>query len=52
MIFDIRFSSDDTETGPEELPEELLAAADTGMLQLLPGVHESDGFFFARLRKE
>ncbi|MDE7341742.1 MAG: 16S rRNA (cytosine(967)-C(5))-methyltransferase RsmB [Lachnospiraceae bacterium] len=36
---------------PEELPEELLAAADTGMLQLLPGVHESDGFFFARLRK-
>lgn len=37
---------------PEELPEELLAAADTGMLQLLPGVHESDGFFFARLRKE
>jgi len=36
---------------PKELPEELLEAADTGMLQLLPGVHESDGFFFARLRR-
>lgn len=36
---------------PEELPEELLADAETGMLQLLPGVHESDGFFFARLRR-
>lgn len=36
---------------PEELPEELLEAADAGMLQLLPGVHESDGFFFARLRR-
>lgn len=36
---------------PEELPEELLAEAETGMLQLLPGVHESDGFFFARLRR-
>lgn len=36
---------------PEGLPEELLAAAGTGMLQLLPGVHESDGFFFARLRR-
>ncbi|MDE5932096.1 MAG: 16S rRNA (cytosine(967)-C(5))-methyltransferase RsmB [Lachnospiraceae bacterium] len=36
---------------PGELPEELLADADKGMLQLLPGVHESDGFFFARLRR-
>ena len=37
---------------PRELPEELLEAADTGMLQLLPGVHESDGFFFARLKRK
>lgn len=37
---------------PEELPAELREAADTGMLQLLPGVHESDGFFFARLRRK
>ena len=37
---------------PGELPEELLEAADTGMLQLLPGVHESDGFFFARLKRK
>lgn len=36
---------------PKELPEELTAAAENGMLQLLPGVHESDGFFFARLRR-
>ena len=36
---------------PKELPEELLAAAEAGMLQLLPGVHEADGFFFARLRR-
>ncbi|MCM1176034.1 MAG: 16S rRNA (cytosine(967)-C(5))-methyltransferase RsmB [Blautia sp.] len=36
---------------PEGLPEELRKAADTGMMQLLPGVHETDGFFFARLRR-
>ena len=37
---------------PEGLPEEVKEAAETGMVQLLPGIHEADGFFFARLRKE
>ena len=32
------------------LPETLQKQAETGMVQLLPGVHETDGFFFARLR--
>ena len=28
------------------------ACTETGCLQLLPGVHKSDGFFIARLRKQ
>ncbi len=36
---------------PEGLPGELREAAGKGMVQLLPGVHETDGFFFARLRR-
>lgn len=36
---------------PERLPAELREAAEKGMVQLLPGVHETDGFFFARLRQ-
>ena len=36
----------------KELPEDLRKAAETGMVQLLPGIHESDGFFFARLRRK
>lgn len=32
---------------PQALPQE----AETGMLQLLPGVHGTDGFFLAKLRK-
>ena len=27
------------------------AQAGRGMIQLLPGIHETDGFFFARLKK-
>lgn len=34
---------------PERLQNKMTAE---GMLQILPGVHESDGFFVARLRKE
>ncbi|MCM1039283.1 MAG: 16S rRNA (cytosine(967)-C(5))-methyltransferase RsmB [Ruminococcus sp.] len=36
---------------PKTLPEELRKEAETGMLQLLPGIHGTDGFFFARLRR-
>lgn len=34
------------------LPERLKEEGTTGMLQLLPGIHETDGFFLARLRRE
>lgn len=34
----------------EYLPEELKDAGERGMLQLLPGVHRTDGFFLARLK--
>ena len=35
------------------LPEELRGeTTEKGYLQLLPGIHESDGFFIARFRKE
>lgn len=34
------------------LPEPLKGEGAAGMLQLLPGIHETDGFFFARLRRE
>lgn len=33
------------------LPEMLKEEGTDGMIQLLPGVHRTDGFFFARLRK-
>lgn len=33
------------------LPESLQKEAETGMVQLLPGIHGTDGFFFARLRR-
>lgn len=33
------------------LPEMLKEEGANGMIQLLPGVHKTDGFFFARLRK-
>ncbi|MCR5791301.1 MAG: 16S rRNA (cytosine(967)-C(5))-methyltransferase RsmB [Lachnospiraceae bacterium] len=36
----------------DELPKELSGAVDAqGFLQLIPGVHASDGFFIARFRK-
>lgn len=35
----------------KELPEELRTAGEKGYVQLLPGVHRSDGFFLAKLRK-
>ncbi len=34
------------------LPEPLKKAGKTGMIQLIPGIHETDGFFFARLRRK
>lgn len=35
----------------EYLPQPLKEAGAKGMIQLLPGIHETDGFFFARLRR-
>ncbi len=34
------------------LPEEMKEMGERGMVQLLPGIHETDGFFFAKLRKK
>lgn len=34
------------------LPAALGEAAESGMVQLLPGIHETDGFFLAKLRKK
>lgn len=34
------------------MPKELQKEADEGFIQLLSGVHETDGFFLARLRKK
>ena len=36
----------------ENLPEIFRKEAAQGMVQLLPGIHETDGFFFAKLRKK
>lgn len=42
-----------TESLDPWLPDELCSAQTReGMLQLLPGIHRSDGFFLARLKKE
>ncbi len=35
----------------EELPESLRQEAEQGAVQLLPGIHDTDGFFFAKLKK-
>ena len=35
----------------QELPEELREEADRGYVQLLPGIHGTDGFFLAKLRR-
>lgn len=34
------------------LPEELKEEGKEGMLQLMPGIHETDGFFMARFRRD
>lgn len=36
----------------EQLPDALRDEAKSGMLQLLPGIHETDGFFMAKLMKK
>ncbi|MDE6318530.1 MAG: methyltransferase domain-containing protein, partial [Lachnospiraceae bacterium] len=35
-----------------QLPDALKVEAESGMLQLLPGIHETDGFFMAKLLKK
>lgn len=35
----------------QEMPEGLRQASQKGYLQLLPGIHGTDGFFFAKLRR-
>lgn len=39
------------ESVDEYMPEQLRGEGTNGMLQLLPGIHETDGFFFAKLRR-
>ena len=39
------------ESMDDYLPQQLKGAGAKGMMQLLPGVHATDGFFFARLRR-
>ena len=41
----------ETESMEQYLPEQLREEGKSGMLQLLPGIHETDGFFIARLRR-
>ena len=36
----------------DRLPDVLAGEAKQGMLQLLSGIHETDGFFLAKLRKK
>ena len=40
------------ESVDEYMPGQLKGIGTNGMVQLLPGVHETDGFFFARLRRD
>lgn len=40
------------ESMAQTMPEELREAADKGYIQLLPGIHGTDGFFIARLRRK
>lgn len=51
------FLAEHPDFAPEQLKESLCAqlqgaVGEDGCLQLLPGVHDSDGFFIARLRKK
>ena len=41
-----------TESMAQMMPEELRDAAEQGYMQLLPGIHDADGFFMARLRRK
>lgn len=41
-----------TESMAQMMPEELREAAGQGYMQLLPGIHDTDGFFLARLRRK
>ena len=41
----------ETESMAQNMPEALRETADKGYLQLIPGVHGTDGFFIAKLRK-
>lgn len=41
----------ETESMEAYLPGKLAEEGKSGMLQLLPGIHETDGFFIARLRR-
>ena len=41
----------ETESMAPYLPAALVGEEKSGMLQLLPGVHETDGFFIAKLRR-
>ena len=36
----------------DEIDSTLLEEGKGGMLQLLPGVHETDGFFMARMKRK
>lgn len=40
------------ESMEDMLPEPLKSEGQKGYVQLLPGIHETDGFFFAKLRKQ
>ncbi len=40
------------ESMAQAMPEELSMTAQKGYMQLLPGIHETDGFFIARLRRK
>lgn len=42
----------ETESMEAYLPKPLKEAGKSGMLQLIPGIHETDGFFIARLRRK
>lgn len=36
----------------QDMPEAFRAEADKGYLQLIPGIHDTDGFFIAKLRRK
>lgn len=52
----VRWFADNYPFAPESLspylPAELKGEGEEGMLQLFPGLHETDGFFIARMRRK